>query len=53
MIEQKVRTYVDSENKYKITYENIYDYKNYNKLLIFLFLLMIFIYILAMIKMDN
>ena len=53
MVEQKVKEYIDSEKKYKVIYENIYDYKNYNKLLIFLFLIMFFIYLLTIIKMYD
>ena len=53
MVEQKVKEYIDSENKYKVIYENIYEYKNYNKLLIFLFLLMFFIYLLTILNMYD
>lgn len=35
---------IDSENNYIVTYEKIYDYKNYNIALIILFIILLSIY---------
>ena len=52
-IKEKVKEYITDDNQYKVIYENIYYYKNYNKLLTFLFLIMLFIYFLTILNMYD
>ena len=52
-IENEVKNYIDSDHKYRIIDENIYNYKNYTNLLLFLFVILFFIYIIGVAKMYN
>ncbi len=43
---------MDNEN-YMITQQNVYNYKNYNKILLLLFLILLTIYFIMVIKKAN
>lgn len=42
-----------SKDDYLVTYENIYGYKNYNKVIILLFTLLLIIYLIIVIFKFN
>ena len=42
-----------SKDNYYVTYENIYDYKNYNKVLLVLFILLFLILIFVLLLKFN
>lgn len=42
-----------SKDNYNVTYENIYDYKNYNKVIILLFTLLLVIFLIVIIFKLN
>jgi len=41
------------DNNYIVTYENVYSYKNYSKILFILFILLFLIYLLIIINKFN
>lgn len=42
-----------SKDNYLVTYENIYDYKNYNKVIILLFIFLLLIFLIVIIFKLN
>ena len=42
-----------SKDNYLVTYENIYDYKNYNKVLLVLFILLFIILFIILLSKSN
>jgi len=42
-----------SKDNYNVTYENIYEYKNYNKVLLVLFILLLVIFLIIIIFKLN
>lgn len=42
-----------SKDNYLVTYENIYDYKNYNKVIILLFTLLLIIFLIIVLCKFN
>jgi hypothetical protein len=49
----KYKYMISEEADYYYTYENIYNYNNYGKILILLFIILFLIYIFSVIKKFN